>query len=110
MATIKDVAKMAGVSASTVSRALSEKIFVEPDTKERVMKAVKALNYRPNPLAKGLKEGRTDMLGVILPDISNTYFSILVKSIEKYAVKNGTQFCWPTQMRTSFRNKRRFVC
>lgn len=89
MTTIKDVARKAGVSTSTVSRALSGRVFVEPDTKEKVNKAAKELNYRPNPLAKGLKNGRTEMLGVILPDISNTYFSILVKCIEKYATEKG---------------------
>ena len=59
MATIKDVAKMAGVSPSTVSRTLSGKIPVDSETKERVMNCVRLLDYRPNVIAKGLREGKT---------------------------------------------------
>ena len=57
MTTIKDVAKLAGVSASTVSRALSNRVFVEEETRQKVLKAVEELNYRPSVLAKGLREG-----------------------------------------------------
>lgn len=89
MATIKDVAKLAGVSISTVSRALSEKIFVDPMTKKKVMQAVKTLGYRPNFLAKGLKEGKTGLIALIIPDISNPYYPRLVHCVEKHAVKNG---------------------
>ena len=59
MATIKDVAKMAGVSPSTVSRTLSGKIPVDSETRERVMNCVRQLDYRPNVIAKGLREGDT---------------------------------------------------
>ena len=89
MATIKEVAKMAGVSPSTVSRVMAGKIYVEPDKVDQVMQAMETLNYHPNPLAKGLRVGRANMLGVILPDISNTFFSLLIKSIETHAAKNG---------------------
>jgi len=89
MATIKDVAKVAGVSISTVSRALSEKIYVNPETKQRVMQAVDELGYRPNMLAKGLKEGKTRTIGLLIPDITNLYYARVMQNIEKYAVKNG---------------------
>ena len=59
MATIKDVAKLAGVSPSTVSRTLSGKIPVDTQTRERVMNCVRLLDYRPNVIAKGLREGKT---------------------------------------------------
>ncbi|RPJ23530.1 MAG: LacI family transcriptional regulator, partial [Planctomycetaceae bacterium] len=74
MVNIKDVAKMAGVSASTVSRALSGKVVVNADTKLRVLNAVRELNYHPNVLAKGLKEGRSRTIGLIIPNIHHLVF------------------------------------
>ena len=67
MATIKDVAQAAGVSASTVSRVLSGKVFVDDATKRRVTEAVRALNYQPNPLARALRERRTNTIALMVP-------------------------------------------
>ncbi len=89
MATIKDVARLAGVSISTASRALSEKIFVEPETKKKVLQAVADLNYRPNYLAKGLKEGKTGILALIIPDVGNMYYPQMIKYFEKHVAQNG---------------------
>ncbi|MCL2069007.1 MAG: LacI family transcriptional regulator, partial [Oscillospiraceae bacterium] len=89
MANIKDVAKLAGVSASTVSRTLSGKVFVDAATKKKVLEAVNALGYSPNYLAQSLKGGKTHLLAVILPDIAGAYYPAAVKAIEKYAAQNG---------------------
>ncbi|AOY74527.1 LacI family DNA-binding transcriptional regulator [Clostridium formicaceticum] len=89
MHTIKDVAKIAGVSTSTVSRALSGNIPVNDDTKKRVLDAVKQLNYKPNFLAKGLKEGRSNAIGLIIPDIRNPIFPALARGVEDTARSNG---------------------
>ncbi|NMA94839.1 MAG: LacI family transcriptional regulator [Clostridiales bacterium] len=89
MATIKDVAKLAGVSPSTVSRTLSGNAPVDKRTKERVLKAIKALNYKPNILAKGLKEGRTKALGLVLPNITNPIFPLVARGVEDIARKEG---------------------
>lgn len=89
MATIKDVAKMAGVSPSTVSRALSGNAPVDRETRERVMRAVEALNYKPNVLAKGLKEGKTSTIGLILPNIRNPIFPSVARGVEDIARKKG---------------------
>ncbi|NLO82360.1 MAG: LacI family transcriptional regulator [Clostridiales bacterium] len=89
MITIKDVAKRAGVSASTVSRALSGKVPVDRETRDRVMEAVRALNYRPNVLAKGLKEGRTNTIGLIIPNICNPIFPAVARGVEDVARENG---------------------
>lgn len=89
MATIKDVAKMAGVSTSTVSRALSGNAPVDKHTKERVMAAVRELNYKPNVLAKGLKEGRTKAVGLILPNIGNPIFPSVARGVEDIARQRG---------------------
>jgi DNA-binding LacI/PurR family transcriptional regulator len=89
MANIKDVAKLAGISASTVSRALSGKVFVDPKTKAKVLEAVRILGYRPNYLAKSLKEGKTNLLSLILPDIEGMYYPEVAGRIEKYAAQKG---------------------
>lgn len=89
MAGIRDVAKRAGVSPSTVSRALSGVTFVEPETKQKVMKAVSELNYKPNLAARSLKKGGSRLIGLIIPDIMNPYYPEVVKCIESCATKAG---------------------
>lgn len=87
--TIKDVAKKAGVSTSTVSRVISGNGPVNDATRQKVMEAVRALNYRPNFLAKGLKEGRTKTIGLIIPNIRNPIFPAVVRGVEDTARKQG---------------------
>ncbi len=89
MATIKDVAKLAGVSASTVSRAFSNKIFVEEETKERIFAAAKELNYHPNTLARSLREGKSFLLAFMVPDINSLFYPMLMRSIERAASEKG---------------------
>ena len=89
MVGIRDVAKYAGVSPSTVSRALSGVAFVEPETKEKVMKAVSDLNYKPNLAARSLKKGGSKLIGLIIPDIMNPYYPEVVKYMEACATKAG---------------------
>ena len=74
-ATIKDVAKAAGVSPSTVSLIINERpVPISKDTREKVMKAVNDLHYRPNQLAVGLVTNTTNTIGLILPDSNNPLF------------------------------------
>lgn len=89
MVTIKDVAALAGVSKSTVSRVLVNKIPVNKDTKIKVMNAIKELDYRPNMLAKGLKEGKTNTVGLIIPNIRNPFYPAVARGVEDGASKNG---------------------
>lgn len=86
---IRDVAKYAGVSPSTVSRSLSGVAFVEPETKEKVMKAVNDLNYKPNLAARSLKKGGSKLIGLIIPDIMNPYYPEVVRYMETCATKAG---------------------
>jgi len=88
MAHIKEVAEKAGVSISTVSRALSGKVVVDPETK-KVMQVVRELNYQPNVLARSLKEGRSKTIGLILPDLKNLVFPAAIRGITEVAKKNG---------------------
>jgi LacI family transcriptional regulator len=83
--TIKDVARAAGVSASTVCRALGSPQLVRPETAERVRRAASSLGYQPNRAARGLITGRTGNLGVIVPDLANPFFAGMVKGVQARA-------------------------
>nr|BFE58156.1 LacI family DNA-binding transcriptional regulator [Dactylosporangium thailandense] len=83
--TIKDVARAAGVSASTVSRALASPDLVRADTRLRVRQAVAALGYHPNRAARGLITGRTGNLGLLVPDLANPFFPGVVKGVQARA-------------------------
>ena len=77
------------VSVSTISRALSGHPSISDATKKRVTKLAKELNYHPNHLAAGLRKGRSNMLGVIVPHIDGHFFTMVVKGIEMVATKAG---------------------
>jgi LacI family transcriptional regulator len=83
--TVHDVAAAAGVSASTVSRALAMPEMVRPATRERVRRAADRLGYAPNRAARGLITGRTGNIGVIVPDLSNPFFPDVVKGVQARA-------------------------
>lgn len=85
MATLKDVARLANCDVSTVSRALNNTSYVHPDTKERILKAVKELSYQPNVLSQGLKKGKRHTIGVVVPRLSMTVFAEIVQGIEEKA-------------------------
>lgn len=89
MANIKEVARLAGVSTSTVSRALTGNVPVRESTRERIMQAVRELDYSPNPMARGLKEGCSHILALVIPDIINPFFPKLVKCVERAAIARG---------------------
>ena len=89
MATIKDVAKKSGFSVCTVSRALSGKGYLKEETRQKIMDAVKELDYRPNTLAVNLKTGRRQTLALILPSLTNIYYAKLEQYMEAYASQKG---------------------
>lgn len=80
--TIKDVAKEANVSIATVSRVLNENYFVSPELKTKVMNAIEKLNYYPNSVARSLKNESTQTIGLIVSDISNSFFTFVNRSVE----------------------------
>ena len=82
MPTIYEVAERAGVSLSTVSRVLNGKASVNKVLKERVEKAVKELNYRPNSVARSLANNRTDSVGVLVPELNAPFFGDLMQAVE----------------------------
>lgn len=90
MVGIRDVAKLANVSPSTASRVLSGNAYVEPDTKAKVLNAMKELGYKPNMAARALKnQGNNKLVGLIIPDITNPYYPELVKKLEQVANDAG---------------------
>lgn len=89
MARITDVATAAGVSPTTVSRYLNNRIELPAATKSRIDDAIKRLDYRPNLLAKRLSTGRAEIIGVVTPEIANPFFANLVSAIEDEAEKHG---------------------
>jgi LacI family transcriptional regulator len=90
--TLKDIALRSGLSVSIVSRVLnrkSRKYRISPDTEQRVLKTARGLNYRPNQLARGLRLKKTHTVGLIAPDISNTFFAAIIKSVQSVAHQLG---------------------
>lgn len=85
MATLKDVARLACVDVSTVSRALNNTSYVHPDTKKRIYAAAKELGYHPNVMAQALRQGRRYTLGVVVPRLHLTIFSEILQGIEQGA-------------------------
>lgn len=81
-ASIKDVAKEAGVSIATVSRVLNDVDVVNEETKKKVREAIKKLEYRPNIIARSLKTQRTRTIGIIVPDISSQFYPEIVRGAE----------------------------
>lgn len=89
MASIADVASRAGVSPTTVSHALSGKRRVSADVRDRVERAMRELGYVPSRTAQSLASGRTRIIGLIVPDISNEFFAELTRGVEMAAVDLG---------------------
>jgi LacI family transcriptional regulator len=91
VANITDVAKLAKVSAMTVSRVLNGKGYVKEETKQRVLKAMAELNYVPNDLARSLVRQQTQMIALIVPDITNPFYTTVARGVEDTARKNNYQ-------------------
>ncbi len=89
MATIHDVAQQAGVSPTTVSRYLNHRIELPPGTSARIDDAIRALDYRPNLLAKRLSTGKTEAVGLVTPEIREPFFAELASAFEDEADRHG---------------------
>lgn len=88
--TIKDVARLANVSTTTVSRVINNKTeSISDDTRKRIQEIIKENNYQPSSIARGLVTKKTRTIGLIIPDISNPFFSDIVRGGEDEASKRG---------------------
>jgi LacI family transcriptional regulator len=80
--TLKDVAREAGVSIKTVSRALNDEPRISPETRRRVLDVVAALGFRPNTLARNMRAGGKDRaLGLVIPELANPFFSSVASGV-----------------------------
>jgi LacI family transcriptional regulator len=87
--TIKDIARELGISPSTVSRALKDHPDISAETKKAVNELADRLNYQPNIVALSLRQKKTNTIGVIIPEIVNTFFSTVISGIEDVAYEAG---------------------
>jgi LacI family transcriptional regulator len=87
--TMKDVAKMAGVSVTSVSHMLNETRFVSEDVTNRIEQAIRALNFRPNPIARNLRSGKSKLIGFMVSNMENYFYVNIAKGIEKTLASHG---------------------
>ena len=87
--TLRDVAAKAGVSAITVSRALNNTGYVNPQTRQRIYDAVAILNYVPNDLASSLRSKRTQLLALLVTDVTNPFWTTVARGAEDSANRQG---------------------
>ncbi|HGS4859411.1 TPA: substrate-binding domain-containing protein [Vibrio cholerae] len=89
MATMKDIARLAGVSTSTVSHVINKSRFVSDEIAERVNNAAQQLNYAPSALARSLKMNRTKTIGMLVTTSTNPFFGEVVKGVERSCYHQG---------------------
>ena len=87
MATIVDVARLAGVTPTTVSRVINNRGYISEKTKKRVHEVMDELGYQPNEIARSLTKQKSNTIGVIVPHISHPYFAKLISNLENEAAK-----------------------
>src|SRR5262245_36881735 len=88
-ATVREVAKRAGVSAMTVSRVINGGVGVRPATRSRVEQAIADLDFFPNRIARGLTSSKTGAIGLIVPDLVNPFFTVVLRGAEMVARRAG---------------------
>ncbi|XVL28739.1 LacI family DNA-binding transcriptional regulator [Staphylococcus equorum] len=91
LATIKEVAQLTGCSVATVSRAINNNGYVKAQTRAQIESAISELNYQPNEAARTLYKRKSKMIGLLLPDISNPFFTLIARGVEDVALAHGYQ-------------------
>jgi LacI family transcriptional regulator len=86
---LAEVARRAGVSTATVSRVLNDYPFVRDKTKDKVLKVIRETNYRVNAVARNLRRKKTHSVGVIVSNVLSPFYSVIAKSVEDAAIRNG---------------------
>lgn len=105
MTNIKDVAKEAGVSVTTVSRVMNNRGYISKATKDKVYDAMKALDYQPNEIAKSLYKKKSNIIGLVLPDISTPFYAEETRYIEEELYKLGYKLMLCNAYNSSSREK-----
>jgi len=86
---MREIARKLGISTSTVSRAFSKPEMVRPELCERILEMARELDYKPNPIARAMVLGQSDLIGLVVPDITNPFFPAIVRGAEDEARKHG---------------------
>ncbi|MGH9402592.1 MAG: LacI family DNA-binding transcriptional regulator [Terriglobia bacterium] len=89
MHTIRDVARLADVSLGTASKVINKKGFVSHDLMQRVLSAMEALDYHPDQIARSLKVRQTQTIGMVIPDVTNPFFTDVIRAVENEARAHG---------------------
>lgn len=89
MANIKDVAEKAGVTVTTVSRVMNNRGYISMETRNKVNEAIRELQYQPNEVARSLFRRRSNLFGLIIPNVAHPFFAELTSCIERVAYENG---------------------
>lgn len=89
MVKLKDIAKELGLSVSTISRVVNGRDRVDPDTRKLVQRALREYAYEPNEVARSLRLKDAKTIGIVIPDITNTYYSAVIKGAESICRENG---------------------
>ena len=84
-----DVARLAGVSVSTVSNVLNNRAIVSPELTAKVRQAMRAIHFSPNRTARGLRTGKTDIVGMVIPDVTNPFYAQILRGVEDTLTENG---------------------
>ena len=105
--TMRDVAEAAGVSTATVSNVLHGLRFVGPEKRRRVLDAVARLNYSPNRVAASLRNRRSNMIGIVVPDITTSFFSAMVRRLEELAAGSNYQILLAESQEDTLRERER---
>lgn len=87
--TMRDVARLAGVSVSTVSAVVNNKDIVSPELTKRVQQAIETLGFNPHRGARGLATGRTSIMGMVVPDATNPFFVEVMRGVGAEGIRNG---------------------
>lgn len=86
---MKEIARRLGISTSTVSRAFSKPEMVRPELRDQILKMAKSLNYKPNPIARAMVRGQSELVGLVVPNIANPFFPAIVRGAEDEACKHS---------------------
>ncbi len=96
---MRDVAELAGVGTMTVSRVLSGSVPVSAETRQRVERAIEELRFRPNEVARSLREARTRSIGIIVPEFTDPFFAMCAQAASQAAKEHAYSFMMTTSER-----------
>lgn len=106
MATITDVARAAGVSKNTVSRYLNERGYISQKTKDNIRNAIDELHYQPNQIARSLYTSKTNLIGLVIPDVAHPFFAMMTSRIEDELDRHGYKMILCDTMHSSSKERK----